>query len=124
MPIAFSCPLHVMHLQRCSSTRGSTEAVVRLSDAYTAAVPYMDYWYVFVVLSKFEVAVQKHNYSCCNCCTALLITFYWSNILLLPGVPKYFSTPHIDLFNFDPPDRRGWGYLTPPSPSNVIPASI
>ena len=55
-----------MHSQRFSSTRWGTEAIVRLSDANTAAVLYMDYWYVSVVLSKFYVAVQKCNYSCCT----------------------------------------------------------
>ena len=65
MSIVFSCLLYV-HLQRFSSTRWSTEAIVRLSDANTAAVPYIDYWYVFVVLSKFYVALQKCNYSCCT----------------------------------------------------------
>ena len=31
-----------------------------------AAVPYMDYWYVIVLLSKVYVAVQKYKYSCCT----------------------------------------------------------
>ena len=64
-PIYFPCLLYVMHLQRYSSTRWSTEAIVLLSDANTAAVPYMDYWYVFRVPFKFS-AVQKYN---CNCCS-------------------------------------------------------
>ena len=66
MSIVFSCLLYVMHLQRYSSTRWSTEAIVRLSDANTDAVAYREHCYVIVVLSKFYVAVQKYNYSCCT----------------------------------------------------------
>ena len=35
------------------------------------------------------------------------------------GRPFFFSTAHVELFNFDPPDRGG-GYLTPSPPLNTI----
>ena len=72
-------------------------------------MPYVDYWHVFVVLSKFYVAMQKAQFQLLHCCTALLIMFYLSNMLLLPGVLGFFSTPHVELFNFDPSDKRGGG---------------
>ena len=31
----------------------------------------------------------------------------------------FFSTPHVEFFNFDPPDREGGGYLIPPPPLNA-----
>ena len=34
------------------------------------------------------------------------------------GAPFCFLTPHVKLFNFDPPDRGG--YLTPSPPPNSI----
>ena len=38
---------------------------MQFSDANTA-VQHMNYWYVFVVLRKFYVAVQKSKYSRCT----------------------------------------------------------
>ena len=35
------------------------------------------------------------------------------------GRPFFFSTAHVELFNFDPPDR-GEGYLTPSHLLNAI----
>ena len=37
------------------------------------------------------------------------------------GARKHLSTPHVKLFNFDPPDRRGGAReLTPPPSPNAI----
>ena len=108
--IVFSRLLYVMHLQRYSTTRWITEAIVRLSDANTAAVPYMDYWYVFCsAVQMIFFALHKYNYSCCTVAQHwLLIVFYLSNILLL-GVLVFFFDTTRGLIQLRPSPRVGGG---------------
>ena len=40
------------------------------------------------------------------------------------GRPLFFSTAHVELFNFDPLNRGRGGYLTPTPHPNVILTSI
>ena len=118
--IVFSCLLYVMHLQRYSSTyrgtavRGGPLRPLCGCQKQTADVPYVDYWHVFVVLSKFYVAMQKAQFQLLHCCTALLIMFYLSNIRL-PAVPDFISTPHVELNSTLPTSVGGGVSDTAPS---------
>ena len=50
--------------------------------------------------------------------TSTLVLFF----VVDTGVPEfYFSTPHLELFDIDPPARGGGGDLTPsPPPSTIL----
>ena len=124
-----SCLLYVMHLQRYTSTyrgtavRGGALRPLRGCQMQTLLMCHI--WTtgicsaVQVLRCRAEIQFQL-----LHCCTALLIKLYLSNILLLPGVLGFFRHHTSNYSTSTLPTSGGGEYLTPPPPSNIIPASI
>ena len=66
---------------------------MRLSGSNTAAVPGMDCWYVFVLLSKFYVACRSTSTSFAPLLIMLLVEYTIHTTAT--GVPKFFTTRRI-----------------------------